>query len=225
MKQNICVYNKITQRNSVFYLWQFALVILFMKTNATILSDSDLVDQYRNGSELALKNLINRHQARVFNFINSKVQDHDTAEDIFQDTFIKVIKTIKCGKYNEEGKFLPWIMRIAHNLVIDFFRKNNRMPKVRNTEEFDIFQFISDNSPNAEHSMVQDQVVKDLQKLVQELPEDQKEVLIMRLYRDMSFKEIAENTNVSVNTALGRMRYAIINLRKLIEQNQIILNI
>ena len=225
MKQNICVYNKITQINSVFYLWQFALVILFMKTNATILSDSDLVDQYRNGSELALKNLINRHQARVFNFINSKVQDHDTAEDIFQDTFIKVIKTIKCGKYNEEGKFLPWIMRIAHNLVIDFFRKNNRMPKVRNTEEFDIFQFISDNSPNAEHSMVQDQVVKDLQKLVQELPEDQKEVLIMRLYRDMSFKEIAENTNVSVNTALGRMRYAIINLRKLIEQNQIILNI
>jgi RNA polymerase sigma-70 factor (ECF subfamily) len=171
-----------------------------------------------------LENLVNRHKARVFNFINSKVQDRDTAEDIFQDTFIKVIKTIKSGKYNEEGKFLPWIMRIAHNLIIDFFRKNNRMPKVRNTEEFDIFQLISDNSPNAEHSMVQDQVVKDLQKLVQELPEDQKEVLIMRLYRDMSFKEIAENTNVSINTALGRMRYAIINLRKLIEQNQIILN-
>ena len=195
-----------------------------MKTNATTLSDSALVDQYRNGSELALENLVNRHQARVFNFINSKVQDRDTAEDIFQDTFIKIIKTIKSGKYNEEGKFLPWVMRIAHNLVIDFFRKNNRMPKVRNTEEFDIFQFISDNSPNAEHIMVQDQVVKDLQKLVQELPEDQKEVLIMRLYRDMSFKEIAENTNVSINTALGRMRYAIINLRKLIEQNQIILN-
>ncbi len=195
-----------------------------MKTNTNTLSDSALVDQYCNGSELALENLVNRHQARVFNFINSKVQDRDTAEDIFQDTFVKVIKTIKSGKYNEEGKFLPWIMRIAHNLVIDFFRKNNRMPKVRNTEEFDIFQFISDNSLNAEHSMVQDQVVKDLQKLVQELPEDQKEVLIMRLYRDMSFKEIAENTNVSINTALGRMRYAIINLRKLIEQNQIILN-
>lgn len=195
-----------------------------MKTNTNTLSDSALVDQYCNGSELALENLVNRHQARVFNFINSKVQDRDTAEDIFQDTFIKVIKTIKSDKYNEEGKFLPWVMRIAHNLVIDFFRKNNRMPKVRNTEEFDIFQFISDNSLNAEHSMVQDQVVKDLQKLVQELPEDQKEVLIMRLYRDMSFKEIAENTNVSINTALGRMRYAIINLRKLIEQNQIILN-
>lgn len=201
-----------------------AQVILFMKTNLTTLPDSLLVKQYIDGSELALENLINRHQARVFNFINSKVQDRDTAEDIFQDTFIKVIKTIKNGQYNEEGKFLPWIMRIAHNLVIDFFRKNNRMPKVRNTEEFDIFQFISDNSPNAEHSMVQDQVVQDLQKLVQELPDDQKEVLIMRLYRDMSFKEIAENTNVSINTALGRMRYAIINLRKLIEQNQIILN-
>ena len=201
-----------------------AQVILFMKTNSTTLPDSLLVKQYIDGSESALENLINRHQARVFNFINSKVQDRDTAEDIFQDTFIKVIKTIKNGQYNEEGKFLPWIMRIAHNLVIDFFRKNNRMPKVRNTEEFDIFQFISDNSPNAEHNMVQDQVVKDLQKLVQELPDDQKEVLIMRLYRDMSFKEIAENTNVSINTALGRMRYAIINLRKLIEQNQIILN-
>ena len=201
-----------------------AQVILFMKTNSTTLPDSLLVKQYIDGCELGLENLINRHQARVFNFINSKVQDCDTAEDIFQDTFIKVIKTIKNGQYNEEGKFLPWIMRIAHNLVIDFFRKNNRMPKVRNTEEFDIFQFISDNSPNAEHRMVQDQVVKDLQKLVQELPDDQKEVLIMRLYRDMSFKEIAENTNVSINTALGRMRYAIINLRKLIEQNQIIFN-
>ena len=201
-----------------------AQVILFMKTNSTTLPDSLLVKQYIDGSELALENLINRHQARVFNFINSKVQDCDTAEDIFQDTFIKVIKTIKNGQYNEEGKFLPWIMRIAHNLVIDFFRKNNRMPKVRNTEEFDIFQFISDNYPNAEHRMVQDQVVKDLQKLVQELPDDQKEVLIMRLYRDMSFKEIAENTKVSINTALWRMRYAIINLRKLIEQNQIIFN-
>lgn len=196
-----------------------------MKTNASTLSDSELVQQYLSGSETALEKLIDKHQARIFNFINSKVQDRDTAEDIFQDTFIKVIRTLKGGQYNEEGKFLPWIMRIAHNLVIDFFRKNNRMPKVKNTEEFDIFQFISDSSPNAEHSMVQDQVVKDLQKLVQELPEDQKQVLIMRLYRDMSFKEIAENTNVSINTALGRMRYAIINLRKLIDENQIVLNV
>ncbi|MDG1652648.1 MAG: sigma-70 family RNA polymerase sigma factor [Flavobacteriaceae bacterium] len=195
-----------------------------MKPDAKLTPDSLLVSQYLSGSEPALEMLINRHQARIFNFINSKVNDRDTAEDIFQDTFIKVIRTLKGGQYNEEGKFLPWIMRIAHNLVIDFFRKNNRMPKVKNTEEFDIFQFISDNSPNVEHSLVQEQVVKDLQKLVQELPEDQKEVLIMRLYRDMSFKEIAENTNVSINTALGRMRYAIINLRKLIDENQIVLN-
>jgi len=195
-----------------------------MKPDAKLTPDSLLVSQYLSGSELALEMLINRHQARIFNFINSKVNDRDTAEDIFQDTFIKVIRTLKGGQYNEEGKFLPWIMRIAHNLVIDFFRKNNRMPKVNNTEEFDIFQFISDNSPNVEHSLVQEQVVKDLQKLVQELPQDQKEVLIMRLYRDMSFKEIAENTNVSINTALGRMRYAIINLRKLIDENQIVLN-
>lgn len=195
-----------------------------MKPDAKLTPDSLLVSQYLSGSEPALEMLINRHQARIFNFINSKVNDRDTAEDIFQDTFIKVIRTLKGGQYNEEGKFLPWVMRIAHNLVIDFFRKNNRMPKVKNTEEFDIFQFISDNSPNVEHSLVQEQVVKDLQKLVQELPEDQKEVLIMRLYRDMSFKEIAENTNVSINTALGRMRYAIINLRKLIDENQIVLN-
>ena len=195
-----------------------------MKTNASSLSDSVLVERYLSGSEISLEVLISRHQSRIFNFINSKVQNRDTAEDIFQDTFIKVIRTLKGGQYNEEGKFLPWVMRISHNLVIDFFRKNNRMPKVKNTEEFDIFQFISDSSLNAEHSMVQDQIVKDLQKLVQELPEDQKEVLIMRLYRDMSFKEIAKNTNVSINTALGRMRYAIINLRKLIDENKIILN-
>jgi len=197
-----------------------------MKTTDTASNpDSLLVHEYLSGSEIALEILIKRHQARIFNFINSKVQERDTSEDIFQDTFIKVVRTLKGGQYNEEGKFLPWVMRIAHNLVIDFFRKNNRMPKVKNTEDFDIFQFITDNSPNVEHNIVQDQVSKDLQKLVQELPEDQKEVLIMRLYRDMSFKEIAENTNVSINTALGRMRYAIINLRKLIDENQIVLNI
>ena len=197
-----------------------------MKTTDTASNpDSLLVHEYLSGSEIALEILIKRHQARIFNFINSKVQERDTSEDIFQDTFIKVVRTLKGGQYNEEGKFLPWVMRIAHNLVIDFFRKNNRMPKVKNTEDFDIFQFITDNSPNVEHNIVQDQVSKDLQKLVHELPEDQKEVLIMRLYRDMSFKEIAENTNVSINTALGRMRYAIINLRKLIDENQIVLNI
>lgn len=187
------------------------------------LTDAQLVSSYLDGSEYALEQLINRHQLQIFNFINSKINDRDTSEDLFQDTFIKVIRTLKSGAYNEEGKFLPWVMRIAHNLVIDYFRKSNRIPTVGNKEDFDIFQFISDNSLNAESTLVQEQVLKDLQKLIQELPEDQKEVLIMRLYRDMSFKEIAENTNVSINTALGRMRYAIINLRKLITEHQIIL--
>jgi RNA polymerase sigma-70 factor (ECF subfamily) len=186
-------------------------------------TDAVLVKDYIDGSELALERLINRHQLQIFNFINSKINDRDTSEDIFQDTFIKVIRTLKNGLYNEEGKFLPWVMRIAHNLVIDHFRKSNRIPTVENNDEFDIFQFISDSAPNAEHALVQEQVLKDIQKLVQELPDDQKEVLIMRLYRDMSFKEIAENTNVSINTALGRMRYAIINLRKLIDEHKIIL--
>ncbi|MBT6161241.1 MAG: sigma-70 family RNA polymerase sigma factor [Flavobacteriaceae bacterium] len=185
--------------------------------------DSILVSAYIQGAESALESLIEKHKHRVYNFINSKVNDRDIAEDLFQDTFIKVIKTLKNNQYNEEGKFLPWIMRIAHNLVIDYFRKSNRIPTVKNTDEFDIFQFLDDGAANAEKVLVQDQVTKDLQRLVQELPEDQKEVLVMRLYKDMSFKEIAENTNVSINTALGRMRYAIINLRKLIEENQIYL--
>jgi RNA polymerase sigma-70 factor (ECF subfamily) len=186
-------------------------------------TDATLVNDYINGSEHALEQLINRHQLQIFNFINSKINDRDLSEDLFQDTFIKVIRTLKKGTYNEEGKFLPWVMRIAHNLVIDYFRKGNRIPVVENKDGFDIFQFISDTSPNAENTLVQEQVIKDIQKLVHELPEDQKEVLVMRLYRDMSFKEIAENTNVSINTALGRMRYAIINLRKLISTHQIIL--
>lgn len=187
-------------------------------------TDAILVSNYISGSEIALEALITRHKLRIFNFIKSKVLDVDTAEDLFQDTFIKVIKTLKTGTYNEQGKFLPWVMRIAHNLVIDFFRKNNRIPTIENNDEYDVFKFISDNTPNVEKALFQDQIIKDLQKLVHELPEDQKEVLIMRLYRDMSFKEIAENTNVSINTALGRMRYAIINIRKLVEVNQIILD-
>ena len=190
------------------------------KTNTP---DADLITEYLKGSETSLEKLINRHQLQIFNFINSKVNDRDKSEDIFQDTFIKVIRTLKNGSYNEEGKFLPWVMRIAHNLVIDHFRKNSRIPIIENKEEFDIFQFLSDTTPNAEVALVQEQVLKDIQNLVDELPEDQKEVLIMRLYRDMSFKEIAENTNVSINTALGRMRYAIINLRKMISDNKIAL--
>ncbi len=186
--------------------------------------DAALVQDYINGNERALEMLIIRHKLKIYNFIYSKVFDRDTAEDIFQETFIKVIRTLKRGVYNEEGKFLPWVMRIAHNLVIDFFRKNNRIPTFDNNDEFDIFQLIGDGNPTAERVMIEEQVVEDLQKLIVELPDDQKDVLTMRLYKDMSFKEIAESTGVSINTALGRMRYAIINLRKLIEENQIILS-
>ena len=185
--------------------------------------DSKLIEHYLDGNEIALEYIINKHQQKIFNFIYSKVHDRDISEDIFQETFIKVIKTLKNGVYNEEGKFLPWVMRISHNLVIDFFRKNNRIKTINSKEDIDIFQFISDGSPNAESVLINDQIIKDIQKLIQELPDDQKEVLIMRLYRDMSFKEIAENTKVSINTALGRMRYAIINLRKLIKENNIFL--
>lgn len=186
--------------------------------------DAALVQDYINGNERALEMLIIRHKLKIYNFIYSKVFDRDTAEDIFQETFIKVIKTLKRGVYSEEGKFMPWVMRIAHNLVIDFFRKNNRIPIFDNSDEFDIFQLIGDGNPTAERSMIEEQVVEDLQKLIVELPDEQKDVLTMRLYKDMSFKEIAESTGVSINTALGRMRYAIINLRKLIDENQIILS-
>ena len=187
-------------------------------------SDSILVENYIGGDESSLEKLIQKHKSRIYNFIFSKVLNRDISEDIFQDTFIKVIKTLKKGIYNEEGKFLPWIMRIAHNLVIDHFRRNNRIPKFESNNDYDIFQNLSDSSLNAEKSIIKDQVSSDLQVLVEELPSDQKDVVIMRLYRDMSFKEIAENTGVSINTALGRMRYAIINLRKMINDNQIILS-
>lgn len=195
-----------------------------MEKQLQLQDDAALVKDYINGNERALEMLIKRHKLRIYNFIYSKVFDRDTAEDIFQETFIKVIKTLKRGMYNEEGKFLPWVMRIAHNLVIDFFRKNNRIPTFDNSEEFDIFQLISDGNPTAEKTMIEEQVVEDLQNLIHQLPDDQKDVLTMRLYKDMSFKEIAESTEVSINTALGRMRYAIINLRKLIDEHQIILS-
>ena len=185
--------------------------------------DSVLVNNYINGNEKSLEILIIRHKQRIFSFILSKVLDREVAEDIFQDTFIKVINTLKRGAYNEEGKFLPWVMRIAHNLIIDHFRRNKRLPKFNNTDDFDIFDVLSDEMLSVENQIIKEQILADVQKLVEELPEDQKEVLLMRMYKDMSFKEIAENTDVSINTALGRMRYALINLRKLIEKHNIIL--
>ena len=187
------------------------------------ISDSILVKDYIQGNEYALELLIKKHQQRLYSFIYSKVQDKDITEDIFQDTFIKVIRTLKRGSYNEEGKFLPWVMRIAHNLVIDFFRKSNRMPAFKNTDEFDIFSVLSDGQLNAEKRIIKEQILSDVKDLIKELPSEQKEVLVMRMYKDMSFKEISENTGVSINTALGRMRYALINMRKIIEKHNIIL--
>ena len=185
--------------------------------------DAVLVKNYVAGDETALSTLINRHQSKIYGFIYSKISDRDLSDDIFQDTFIKVIKTLKSNSYNEEGKFLPWVMRIAHNLIIDHFRRNKKMPMYRETEEFSIFSIMTDHSLSAENQMISEQVEKDLKRLIEELPNDQKEVLVMRIYQDLSFKEISELTGVSINTALGRMRYALMNLRKVIEKHQIIL--
>jgi RNA polymerase sigma-70 factor (ECF subfamily) len=187
------------------------------------LPDALLVKNYIAGDEKALAVLIERHQSKIYGFIYSKIADRDITDDVFQDTFIKVIKTLKSNSYNEEGKFLPWVMRIAHNLVVDHFRRNKKMPMQRETEEYSIFSYMTDNSMNVEGRMITDQVEDDLRRLLDELPADQKEVLVMRMYQDMSFKEIAESTGVSINTALGRMRYALMNLRKVIEKNKIIL--
>ena len=188
-----------------------------------VLPDAVLVKNYVSGDESALASLIERHQSKIYGFIYSKINDRDLSDDIFQDTFIKVIKTLKSQSYNEEGKFLPWVMRIAHNLVVDHFRKAKKMPYQRETEEYSIFNYMTDNSLNIEGQIISEQVESDLAKLLDELPADQKEVLVMRMYQDLSFKEIADLTGVCINTALGRMRYALLNLRKIIEKNQIIL--
>ncbi len=185
--------------------------------------DALLVKSYVAGDESALATLIGRHQSKIYGFIYSKISDRDISDDIFQDTFIKVIKTLKSNSYNEEGKFLPWVMRIAHNLIVDHFRRNKKMPMFRETEEFSIFSVMSDNAPNIESRIITSQVETDLQRLIDELPKDQREVLVMRMYQDLSFKEISELTGVSINTALGRMRYALMNLRKVIDKHNIIL--
>ncbi|MGX1023534.1 RNA polymerase sigma factor [Flavobacterium sp. CS20] len=193
-----------------------------MKQQHTI-SEAELIRSYLDGNEHSLCQLINRHKHKIFGFIISKIQDRNLAEDVFQDTFIKVINTLKRGKYNEEGKFLPWVMRIAHNLVIDHFRKSNRMPKFDTKTDFDIFSVIKDEDLNVESNLIKDQIENDVKSLLKELPDDQREVLEMRIYNEYSFKEIAYKTDVSINTALGRMRYALINLRKIIEERNIIL--
>jgi len=190
----------------------------------TQLPDAILVNKYIAGDENSLAILIERHQSKIYGYIYSKVSDRDLTEDIFQETFFKVIHTLKSKKYyNEEGKFLSWVLRISNNLIVDKFRNDKKMYMKRDTEEYSIFSGITDNAPNIENELIKNQVDMDLKKIIQKLPQDQKEVLMMRYYSDMSFKEIADITGVSVNTTLGRMRYAITNLRKVIEKNQIYL--
>ena len=185
------------------------------------LSDQELVKNYINGDNSSFEVLLNRHKNRVFAFIMSKIKNKDLSEDIFQDTYVKVVNSLQKGKYNEEGKFLPWVMRIAHNLVIDHFRKQKKMHMIRSNNDFDIFDVIKDSKINADEKLIKDQIFSDLNSLIDKLPSDQKEVLKMRYYEELSFKKIAEHFDISINTALGRMRYALINLRALSKKHHV----
>ena len=191
--------------------------------NWNALSDNELIARYQAGEETALKTIILRYERRLFSYLMVSVKNKELAEDIFQDTFIKVINTIRSGNYQEEGKFFQWIMRIANNLKIDYYRRLQRMPTIDGGEEFDIFTIIGSRDENVEEKMIREQTYSDLTHDVEYLPEEQKEVLKMRIYHDYSFKEIAEMTNVSINTALGRMRYALINLRKIMSKHNVVL--
>lgn len=186
------------------------------------LTDNELIVQYVAGDESALKTLITRHEKKVFSYIMISVKNRELAEDIFQDTFIKVINTLRSGNYKEEGKFVQWVMRIANNLKIDYFRKMQRMPAFEGNGDFDIFDVIYGTDPSVEQKMITEQIYEELRVLITMLPEEQREVLEMRIYNDISFKDIAEITGVSINTALGRMRYALINLRKIIKEKNVV---
>jgi RNA polymerase sigma-70 factor (ECF subfamily) len=186
-------------------------------------TDQELIRMFLEGKQTGLEELIRRHKSKIYTSIYLLVKDSYLAEDLFQDTFIKVINNLKCGKYNEEGKFLPWVMRVAHNLVIDHFRREKRAPMITSVEGFDIFEVLKFHDENIENKLVKEQTHQDLKRLIQLLPAEQKEVLIMRHYGDLSFKEIADITGVSINTALGRMRYALNNLRKMISEKELVL--
>jgi RNA polymerase sigma-70 factor, ECF subfamily len=190
---------------------------------AVVYNDQELVRLYLEGDEHAFETLLHRHKRKVWSHIYLLVRDRELTEDLFQEAFIKVVHTLKTGKYNEEGKFLPWVMRIAHNLVIDHFRRNKKMPLVRSNDEHDVFATVAQPGKNVEQRMVNVQIDEDVRKLIDHLPGEQREVVIMRTYLGMSFKEIAEHTDVSINTALGRMRYALINMRKMIKQHEMLL--
>ncbi len=194
--------------------------------NLTSKTDEKLVAMYVNGSDFAFDILLNRHKQLLYNYILFKVRDSDLAEDIFQDTFIKAIITIKQGKYIESGKFKAWIMRIAHNLIIDYFRQKSAESTISNDQyEVDLLNNPALCEETIETIMVKRQVIDDIKKLICLLPETQREVLEMRYYKDMSFKEISDITGVSINTALGRMRYAILNIRKMASDNKMILTL
>lgn len=190
-----------------------------MKANQ--ITDQELIRHYIEGNEACLEMLIKRHKRKVFTTILLVVNDQYIAEDIFQETFIKVVRTLKSGKYNEEGKFLPWVVRIAKNMAIDYFRKTKRMPQITSSDGEDLFRTFQIADENREEKLIRAQKEQTVRDLIKLLPEEQREVLIMRHYADLSFKEIADITNVSINTALGRMRYALNNLRKLIAEKSL----
>ncbi|MBR3938985.1 MAG: sigma-70 family RNA polymerase sigma factor [Bacteroidales bacterium] len=188
---------------------------------ASQLSDNELIMGYRNGNYSDFETLLARHQSKVYGYIFSVVKDKDVADDIFQDTFFKVIYTINSGMYKDENKFIHWVMRIAHNLIVDHYRRINKMPMVANRADFDILETLRTPDDNAEKSMIRTQVRRDIRKLIKKLPEEQRRVVILRHYGKYDFKDIAAMTNVSINTALGRMRYAIINLRRLAKDSNV----
>lgn len=188
-----------------------------------IISDEELIAQYLGGNEACLRILINRHKAKVYTGIKLLVKDATLAEDIFQDTFIKVIHTLRKGAYHDEGKFIQWVMRIARNLVIDHFRRAHKLPTVTDTEGNDVFEYINVAEETREDSMIREQSHDRIRQLIQRLPDEQREVLVLRHYANLSFKEIANLTDVSINTALGRMRYALTNMRKMISEYQVTL--
>lgn len=183
-----------------------------------LLSDQDLIQQYLNGNERAFEVLLTRHKTKIFTSIYLFTRDHEVAEDIFQEVFIKIIDTLRKGKYNHEGKFLQWALRIAYNMCVDQFRRSKRQTQVSPSETFDVLNVIQASDDNMEQTMIKVQGTNRIQALVDQLPPEQREVVILRHYADMSFKEISQLTRVSINTALGRMRYALINLRRLMEE-------
>lgn len=190
-----------------------------------VLEDKELIRAYLSGDQKSFELLLNRNKDRIFGYIISKVRNESLANDIFQDVFIKVIKTLKNGSYNEEGKFLPWVLTISHNMVVDHFRRSNKMKMISESssksEEFNIFSILSLTDSNIEDDIVKNQIESDIVNLVEYLPAEQRDVLKNRIFKGMSFKDIADSEEISINTALGRMRYALINLRKLVDKHNV----